>query len=380
MLSRALSRTSSKPKRNAQSPVSLFVVASESIAEPSSHFPTELLNIVAFMILPENHADTRASFRAIASFARVSKTFRQIAFRNFLRSLHLLDSACWNGIYKMVSMHQTRNPDSNAFTLLRTLATDTKSVIDKCTRLRFLRLQELTMFFYKEGLSTQHSTCLRLFSNLTASSSTLSTLTIDLVPRIDRSLLSLISKTFPCLKILSVSVTGRLTSAAQECECWCCFEDVLECSVHSPVPETYSDVSLLAEAFGTALTPLSQLTELRLGIFLSDEYIIYDHIAHQNEDEYIANSPSSCEICENTFGLDVRAREVFASRTISSKLSSLRRICWSTFFCRSEDGAMAGNAEQRQESSGTHFQSGRVEFELDGPEGTWQTRRWRTLP
>lgn len=107
-------------------------------------------------------------------------------------------------------------------------------------------IQELILSFDKEGLSTQHSACLQLFLNFAPSANSLSTLTVDLVPRIDRSLLLVISKTFPCLKILNVFVTGRLVSTVNDCDCWCCFENVLECSIHSPVPAVYGDVTLLA--------------------------------------------------------------------------------------------------------------------------------------
>ncbi|KAJ4486930.1 hypothetical protein C8R41DRAFT_884389 [Lentinula lateritia] len=223
---------------------------------------------------------------------------------------------------------------------------------------RLTDLQYLCLDFGKEGLQTQHPVCQRLFPNL--ASSKLSDLVIDMIPRIDRTLLSFISTTFPRLKTLKISVTGRLT-VDRECVCWCCFEDILECCMHSPIPDSYGDANLLAESYAAALQPLHQLTKLELGIFLSDEHMIYEHIAHpakDNEVNYIATSPYNCAICD-VFRQEVRAKEELASGIVFQNLPNLCQIKWSTFFDRP-------NPEDELESSARRlksFQSGWALFE-----------------
>lgn len=161
--------------------------------------------------------------------------------------------------------------------LIRELYTNPAHIIKDCMELRRLTdLQYLCLDFGKEGLQTQHPVCQRLFPNL--ASSKLSDLVIDMIPRIDRTLLSFISTTFPRLKTLKISVTGRLT-VDRECVCWCCFEDILECCMHSPIPDSYGDANLLAVSsipsisFHTCLfvltTTLRNLTQLRCNLSIN---------------------------------------------------------------------------------------------------------------
>ncbi|KAJ3902439.1 hypothetical protein F5879DRAFT_805430 [Lentinula edodes] len=358
---RTLSRTGSKPKKFSPS-VSLFVVASRgdkiNLERPSPRIPLELIELV-FSFLPWGICTRSTLSLALTSgFALASRTCRQIVFKYFFRSIWLQD-ACWSRIIKILSISQARARSSDGFTVIRGLYTNPAHIIKDCMELRRLTdLQYLCLDFGKEGLQTQHPVCQRLFPNF--ASSKLSDLAIDMIPRIDRTLLSFISTTFPCLKTLKLSVTGRLT-VDRECICWCCFEDVLECCMHSPIPDSYGDADLLAESYAAALQPLHQLTKLQLGIFLSDERMIYEHIAHpaeDNEANYIATSPYNCAICD-VFRQEVRAKEEFASGIVFQNLPNLCQIKWSTFFDRPNPEDELESSARRPES----FRSGWALFE-----------------
>ncbi|KAF5384621.1 hypothetical protein D9757_007515 [Collybiopsis confluens] len=375
---RTLSRTSSGRSRQptSQSP-SLFIVAVKPNNRRSPRIPIELVEIiVAFLIHDYRTINSRTAFSLILSFSLASKAFRQIAFRNCLRLLCINhDSASWDGIHAMISNFQSWK-DLNVFSLIkqvsffflidycirlsvshRALDTSSASIVKDATRLRSLtNLQGLRLVFDKEGLSTQRSTCNILFPNLSIPSSrqSLSVLIIDMLPRIDRSLLSHISTTFPSLKKLFLSVTDRLSS----CEFpillqstqrlllyyhhpeWDRFMDTLECCLHSPIPHSHGDLHLLVEAFSNALQPLTHLNELHLGVFLSNEEMISNHIlSHLNEKisavtaaTTTARSLSDCRQCQETFRAGVREREELASRLMFRRLPSLCLISWSTLF------------------------------------------------
>ncbi|KAJ3995477.1 hypothetical protein F5050DRAFT_1573497 [Lentinula boryana] len=321
---RTLSRTSSKPKKFSVSVPTLYIVASgDEIAHtrPSPRIPLELIELVLSFLSWGICTRSTLSLAFTSGFALASRTFREIVFKNFFRSIFLQD-ACWDRTLKLLSISQARALD-----------TCPMYIVKDCMELRRLTgLEHLRLNFEKEGLQTQHPICQRLFPNL--ASSKLSSLIIDMIPRIDRTLLSLISRSFPCLKVLKLSVTERLT-VERDCFCRCCFEDVLECCVHSPIPDSYGDVSLLAQSYAAALQHLFQLIELQLGVFLSEERMVYQHMVHPDEQDTncIATSPSTCAICE-MFRHETRIQEEIASRIVFENLPNLRQIRWSTFFDR----------------------------------------------
>ena len=73
------------------------------------------------------------------------------------------------------------------------------------------------------------------FSNITS-------LTMTAVPRLDAHLLKIIAQTFPLLVDLHLSSVESLN---MDC-CPNCFEDSLTLSSHSPIPEIYHNVEILA--------------------------------------------------------------------------------------------------------------------------------------
>ncbi|KAJ3777651.1 hypothetical protein FB446DRAFT_633629 [Lentinula raphanica] len=324
---RTLSRTSSKPKRFSTRVPTLYIVASDGNIDhkrPSPRIPLELIEHVLSFLPWGICTRSTLSFAFTSGFALASRTFREMVFKAFFRSISLQD-ACWKRTLKIVSIARDRTHDTIGFTLIRSIYAPLSSM-----KINFHGLRHLRLNFEQEGLQTQHPICQRLFPNL--ASSKLSCLVIDMLPRIDRTLLSSISKSFPCLESLKLSVTGRLT-IERACFCWCCFEDVLECCCHSPIPDSHGDVELLAKTYATALQPLCDLIELQLGVLLSEERMIYQHMVHSNEqdNDSIVTSPYDCTVCGN-YKHEVRSREGVASKIIFQSLPNLRQMKWSTFF------------------------------------------------
>jgi hypothetical protein len=92
---------------------------------------------------------------------------------------------------------------------------------------------------------------------------------------------------------------------------------------------------LYKNAFAGALTPLTFLTHLHLGIFLSDDQLLYAHIAHSLGDEEnmgMVDGSGRCSTCFESAVQDVRIRELEASIIMAQKLKAIKSIGWSSFF------------------------------------------------
>lgn len=134
--------------------------------------------------------------------------------------------------------------DICTLTNCRSLCTSSKILSYKPKILVSLtRLQYLSIDLAQEGLSTQHPRLKALLGDLETSASTsLISLTLSSLPRIDVLLLKLIAKSFPRLTDLYLSCTERLEFNC----CWSCFEDSLGCTIHSPIPDNYINVVEMA--------------------------------------------------------------------------------------------------------------------------------------
>ncbi|TCD71781.1 hypothetical protein EIP91_003124 [Steccherinum ochraceum] len=169
-----------------------------------------------------------------------------------------------------------------------------------------------------EGLSTQRTFVKYLVKNLP---SRLLHLKLSYLPRIDSVLLSTISAKLCKLKTLELNCTERLVD---DC-CWDCCEDASTCTIHSPIPDVYADVEDLSLAYATALTPLTQLEHLHLGIYLSELDIFYYHLYNCRTVTFqtilgpavmgtsVLGGPDACDACRSLFAADVRATELYAT-------------------------------------------------------------------
>lgn len=100
-------------------------------------------------------------------------------------------------------------------------------------------------------------------------------------------------------------------------------------------------------AFATALKPLTSLTHLHLGVFLSEEDLVYAHIEHVlEEDEHAGMSygPDECDVCDAVFQ-DVRTRELEASLIFAQRFKALKTVAWSSFFSQASGNDLDAKGE-----------------------------------
>jgi len=84
--------------------------------------------------------------------------------------------------------------------------------------------------------------------------------------------------------------------------------------------------------FASALKSLAHLTHLHLGIFLSDDQLLYSHSAHPLGDAENGGMFGWCSTCFESAVNAARMREVAASVAIARQLKSIRSVGWSSFF------------------------------------------------
>ncbi|KAI6010912.1 hypothetical protein F5J12DRAFT_781878 [Pisolithus orientalis] len=254
----------------------------------------------------------------------------------------------------------------------------------------FWDLRSLHISLADSGSRTQGSILNRISGKPTFATvaSRLSSLTITSLWRIGVDLLSMVARIFPALTDLHLSSSENLDTSC----CWLCYEESSAAVTHSPIPGHYANVRTLSTAFAEALSPLTKLVHLHLGIFLSDEDMVDAHIDHYDSpreyehallvyaaekrpDEPVTTLKSSPRdrmgslkrvshteqtgriwrtswttgVTERSFLFhmvqaiarsvpfscqlsQVRARELEASLAIARKLRSVKTISWSSFF------------------------------------------------
>ncbi|KAF8074674.1 hypothetical protein FPV67DRAFT_592605 [Lyophyllum atratum] len=319
---------------------------------PSPRVPTEIIDqILDFVLAPSSDSSKLYQFTSIASFTLVSAKFRQIALRRYFRELDLISNAQWTGLYDFLEAQEQNLPGrrrGGGFAWVKSLSASSKILSFKPIRLgSFSHLQTLSIDLVQEGLSTQHPLLSRLFGYL--DSSNMTSLTLSNLPRLDVLLLRVIANTFPRLVDLYLSCTERIDFGC----CWACFEDSLGCTIHSPIPDDYSDVEDMSDAFASALKPLGHLTHLHLGVFLSDDQLLYSHIAHSigdGENMGMVKNVVPCQACFDKAVDSVRLRELAASIVLGQRLKMLKTIGWSSFFHGEAGRARAGQPQNSDDT------------------------------
>lgn len=265
VLFRRTSSQLSERKRHFQAISRTHSLPIRAIAEPclcSPVLPTELLDsIVHIAVTDALSSNIPDVFSPLKAIAMASWTLRELVFRHYLRTLHLTTDTQWASMYMLLLSLEARQDGSRGFTCVkyvflpspnsqssiyayRNLSAPTKILTPKLTRLAmFTNLQDLTLNFSSEGLSTQHLCAKRIFQNLIDSSALkLTCLTLTALPRIDASLLRVISLSFPGIVNLYLSCTERLDFS----HCWYCLEQSMDLAVHCPIPQRYLDAQDMA--------------------------------------------------------------------------------------------------------------------------------------
>ncbi|KAF7309794.1 Deacetylase sirtuin-type domain-containing protein [Mycena indigotica] len=292
--------------------------------------PPELVDLI-IQLLVHSHGSTAspALFSQLAPLTLVSTLFRRITLHQFFRRIVLLEidprkaNSEWNRLLRLLLSLN----DRDCYSWVRCLLVTSRALIGPFELARLSELShlvQLSIDFATEGLATQ-----KFAMHLVADAPpTLNILILTSLPSVNIPLLRLVASRFPYLTRLHLSTTERL-----DCHCWNCYEESLGCTMHSPIPSMFSDAQHLSIVFARILQPLKLLTFLHLGIFLSDETLIDEHIRHAEQPNTAAFGPEQCVICDNV-AEQVRLRELTAALDFAQHLKSLRTIGFSSFFDR----------------------------------------------
>ncbi|KAH9852633.1 hypothetical protein C2E23DRAFT_778455 [Lenzites betulinus] len=289
----------------------------------SQPLPVEMLDAIVVYLLV---CTGDRAFASLASFALVSRQFRDIALRRYYASLYVGSPRHWARLCSIKGI----------YTWVRSLDASSTSFRYRMASLpRFTMLKNLELDFSGDGLSTQNNRAKTLFNNMSAD---LRSLKLTYLPRIDAVLLSLISARFSSLEILELSCTERLDTLC----CWLCFEESSTCTVHSPIPDAFATVQCLSSKFCKALEPLKSLHTLFLGIFLSDADVLTRHldrcativIASPRTPNCYSTppfGPNLCLLCCAEYADTVQERERVAKTLFQAALPSLLNVGFSSW-------------------------------------------------
>ncbi|KAF7308536.1 Deacetylase sirtuin-type domain-containing protein [Mycena chlorophos] len=321
--------------REASVLISLLRLDLSAPAFIATTLPAELVDMIIQLFLhsPRNTTLTSSAlFSLITPLSLTSTLFRKLALQHFFRRIVLLETDArkanreWTRLFRLL-VSLANNYTRDCYNWVRCLTTTSNALIGPYQLANlaiFPQLQELALDFASDGLATQKFT-LQL---LDEAPRMLTVLRLSSLPSITLPLLRSVASRFPFLARLHLSATERL-----EYHCWDCYEESLGCTIHSPIPGVFSDVEHMANVFATILRPLKFLTHLRLGIYLSDEILIHNHIRHAEAPEVLTFGPEECLLC-NQAAEHVRLRELVAALEFAQHLKGLRTIGFSSFFDR----------------------------------------------
>ncbi|KAJ2929474.1 hypothetical protein H1R20_g7620, partial [Candolleomyces eurysporus] len=320
--------------------------------------PAELFdNIIYFFVEAvaqrRQFKDVRLYYADIVCLRLCSRAFNHSTLRHAFRTTVILNSGIWFGVCKLLYAKAEEGRSGGVlagFAWVRELEIrDIADVLTSPTHiLRFDALVSLSLDFARQGLNTQLDCVKRFFSVFDTAADTLDSdstalashgisqslrhLRFTKLPAIEISLLRFIARVFPALVSLEIDSASRLNVGC----CTGCFEDSLTLTVHSPVSRRFHSAEALAMAYGEALQPLTSLKRLYLGIFLSPEELVENHVDFLSSATVkVLNvlekmSQQDCEKCQALFE-PLAYQELLASLRVAQYVKSLETIGWETW-------------------------------------------------
>ncbi|KAG1738845.1 uncharacterized protein EDB91DRAFT_1054364 [Suillus paluster] len=329
--------------------------------------PIEVIDYIAFFLFDSCPS---GCFSHIHSFSLVCSQFRHVALRHyfsFIRVASAKQLAAYTNIHFSLTSRNTPC-DSIGFDF------------------------DLIISFSSDGRQSQTTRLKRIFSPPEIPLTPwfppqLTSLTLTKLWRIDVPLLKTVASAFPSVRILHLSCSEQLDVSC----CWPCFEESSTAVVHSPIPNYFHDITKMTDDFADSLEPLTQLADLHLGVFLSDEEMVEKHLEHYDtpltfdhtlrtafsptkvaspptattlsqsetetptrfisysvdqdsdkedshsgactEDLPFPHGPELCRTCKLVGSPSkVRTRELEASLALARKIKTLQTVGWSSFF------------------------------------------------
>ncbi|TFL05322.1 hypothetical protein BDV98DRAFT_561843 [Pterulicium gracile] len=349
------------------------VAAQTCVSNRRILLPMELIEQVIRISLKSAPPDSALRFRIIRSLSQACRSFRRVAIRCCLQDITVTRSSRWNQLEKFISAQNAGH--ASVRTITSSAAAFASASASASSLERFDHLTALTICTSSLILSNSSSFLKNILTTL-PNGNILMSITLTSLPVLTPSLLRLIAQSAPRLRYLTLDCAERLDYC-----CWACLQDSAECMVHSPIPHMFSDIVSLSTSFADAITPLTQLTHLSLGIFLSDEHLFIQHLKHRHTNSprmpipwstsspsssplhwsasvpdipssdsatpsteqsdqhpHSANgnrpfSPTTCRQCQNSHLADnVAAREDYFATLLFNRIASLQHICMYSFF------------------------------------------------
>ncbi|KAG2125060.1 hypothetical protein DEU56DRAFT_587760 [Suillus clintonianus] len=353
--------------------------------------PIEVIDYIASFLFD---SCSSGCFFHIHSFSLVCSQFRHVALRHYFSSIRIVSAkqlAAYTNFHFSLASRNTPC-DSVGLDYVKTLTAPSHALEAASWNPSLYRnLKHLIISFSSDGRQSQTTRLKRIFSPpaiplITWFLPQLTSLTMTKLWRIDVTLLKTVASAFPSVKVLHLSCSEQLDVSC----CWPCFEESSSAVVHSPIPNYFHDITRLTDSFADSLETLTQLTDLHLGIFLSDEEMVEKHLEHYDtplafdhtlrtafspkaaspptgnilsqpetetttglisysidkddekeeprygactEDLPFPHGPELCRTC-NLIGSasKVRTRELEASLALARKIKTLRTVGWSSFF------------------------------------------------
>ncbi|KAF4611217.1 hypothetical protein D9613_006667 [Agrocybe pediades] len=318
-------------------------------ASNAPRFPMEILeNIVKFLVTDWKEPITLIVFKKfVGPCALASKDLRYLALRIFFRHLGLKNirqsRALLDYLANVDSGYQKQGWTAG-YVWVRSLSSPhavIPTIIKELTMLTNLKTINVDMD--NSGLMLQRTYIDNLFASLGKAEITtnIESLTLTNVPRIDIHLLTLVAKQFPRLVQLHLASAHGID---MDC-CVSCYEESLSRISHSPIPDVFCDASSLGHAFGRALAPLSMLSTLFLGVYLSPADLLDRHMSHGSQADTCTGirdmtleSVYNCSRCHD-YRQTTKENELLATHVLAERLESVETISWNTCFAtRTYDG------------------------------------------
>ena len=210
-------------------------------------------------------------FREVSSISLASFGLRQSVLKSYFSTFCPRSARHWTrcchipGFFSWVRSVPFCICHTSCMRIFLTICAHICSILDSLTTAlgskpaflaNFTYLQTLELDFSDDGLATQSQRAELLTQFLPA---TLTVIRLVCLPRIDPHILGLIAARCPVLETLDVTTLERLDLSC----CWVCLEESSTCTVHSPIPDMYSDVKELSVAFDTSHLRSSRGTDGR---------------------------------------------------------------------------------------------------------------------
>ncbi|KAG2011352.1 hypothetical protein CC2G_011484 [Coprinopsis cinerea AmutBmut pab1-1] len=337
------------------------VATAPTALERPPRLPTELVDLIVetYINICRSKYSNNVYFQDVWALTLVSNGVRWITFRHFLANIVITSPVHWDRtlvLLKNLSItYSTTFPSPGGGEIwVRSLSIHTTTLFPNRLELRlFSNLHILSLDFRHEGLNTQKQTVLHLFGALGQTNSTsvlhpnahvagelpvaryghpicdnLQVLHLTKLASIDVNVLNAIVGAFPRLKELYLESTSRLKLTC----CPNCYDESLTLTTHSPIPRIIPTVEILSATFGSILEKLKNLRILQLGIFLSPEEYVENHLDHVpdwTDGLWRPETMMSCASCQLS-SESIRRNELLATFGLAQYVKTLETISWSS--------------------------------------------------